>query len=443
MDPMEFERVAETFAAFHRRFAPLFGRPEAQDRSEQYLRGLLVQDAERRNVENLAEAVGAAHPRALQRLLTEAPWSTPRVRDRLQAFLGERLADADSVLVLDDTGFVKQGTHSVGVARQYSGTLGKVGNCQIGVFLGYASARGAALVDAALFLPREWTDAPARCQAAGVPADTPYQTKPELGLALLRQAQRLGHLPARWVTADEGYGEVPSFRDALDAEGWWYVVEVPRTTRVFMEPSATAVPAWKGRGRKPTRPRLVAGARPAEPVDLLAAALPATAWHPRTYEFAALRGWESRDGLPGRATWVVWRRNRDGSEVKHYLSNAPAETPLAELGRVGAWRWTIETGFEQAKGEAGLDEYEVRSWPGWHHHIALVLLANAFLLQLRQEWGEKQRGPAHRAPGEPSAPRMPAAPPLDAGRPTALVDRDAAPQRARQASSSPAARPAA
>ena len=453
MDAAELDRVADAFAAFHRQFAPLFGRPEAQDRSEQYVRGLLVQRAERRNAENLAEAVGAGSPRGLQRFVTEAPWSTDRVRNRLQAFLGARLTAPDGVWVLDDTGFAKQGTHSVGVARQYSGTLGKVGNCQVGVFLGYTSARGHALVDARLFLPREWTDDPARCRAAGVPAEVHYQTKPALGETLLQQARATGHLQSRWVTADEGYGEVPSFRDALEAAGWWYVLEVPRTTRVFVEPAATAVPPWSGRGRKPTRPRVVAGARPAESVDALAAALPATAWQvltvaegaqgPRTYRFAAVRGWESRDGLPGRPTWVVWRRNLDGSELKHYLSNAPAETPLAQLGAVGAARWTIETGFEQGQGEAGLDEYEVRSWPGWHHHVLLALLASAFLLQLQQDWGEK-RPPGVDGPSSgPGAPRVSAPPTVDASRPARLAGPDAAPQRVREAGPCPAPRPAA
>jgi SRSO17 transposase len=452
MEATEFARVAETFAAFHRRFAPLFGRPEAQDRSEQYLRGLLVQHAERRNAENLAEAVGGSSPRALQRLLTEAPWSTERVRARLHAFLADRLNAADGVFVLDDTGFAKQGTRSVGVARQYSGTLGKVGNCQVGVFLGYASARGQALVDAALFLPREWTDAPARCAAAGVPAEVTYQSKPALGVALLRQARATGALQSRWVTADEAYGEVPSFRDALEAEGWWYVLEMPRTTRVFTTAARTAVPPWSGRGRKPTRTRLVEGTPPAQAVDALATALPPTAWQtltvaegaqgPRTYQFAAQRGWESRDGLPGRPTWIVWRRNLDGSELKHYRSNAPADTPLETLGRVGALRWTIETGFEQTKGEAGLDEYEVRSWPGWHHHICLALLASAFLLQLRQDWGENRPPGTDHPPGEPGAARVPAPPALDAGRPPHLAPRNAAPQCLRQAGA-PAAPPAA
>jgi SRSO17 transposase len=449
MDAAEFERVAETFAGFHRRFAPLFGRPEAQDRSEQYVRGLLVQRGERRNAENLAEAVGDVSPRVLQRFLSEAPWAVSRVRDRLHAFLGERLNATDGVFVLDDTGFAKQGTRSVGVARQYSGTLGKVGNCQVGVFLGYTSARGHALVDARLFLPREWTDDPARCRAAGVPPAVSYQTKPELGHALLQQARATGQLQSDWVTGDAGYGEIPSFRDALEADGWRYILEVPRTTRVFLEEPATAVPAWSGRGRKPTRPRLVVGARPAETVEAIAARLPAATWQaltvaegaqgPRTYQFAAVRAWECRDDLPGRVTWVVWRRNRDGSELKHYLSNAPAETPLATLAAVSAARWTIETGFEQSKGEAGLDEYEVRGWVGWHHHILLALLASAFLLQLRQDWGENRAAGADHPASEPGAPRIPAAAPVDRGRTLGLAHHDARPQRASETSSRSAA----
>jgi SRSO17 transposase len=449
MDAAEFERVAETWATFHRRFAPLFGRPEAQDRSEQYLRGLLVQRGERRNAENLAEAVGGVSPRVLQRFLTEAPWPVARVRDRLHALLGERLNAPDGVFVLDDTGFAKQGTHSVGVARQYSGTLGKVGNCQVGVFLGYASARGHALVDARLFLPRAWTAEPARCRAAGVPPELTYQTKPELGHALLQQARATGPLQSRWVTADAGYGEVPSFRDALEADGWWYVLEVPRTTRVFLEEAPTAVPAWSGRGRHPTRPRLVAEARPAAAVETAAADRPTGAWQiltvaegaqgPRRYQFAAVRAWECRDDVPGRATWVVWRRNLDGSELKHYLSNAPADTALATLATVGALRWTVETGFEQGKGEAGLDEYEVRGWPGWHHHMILALLASAFLLELRQDWGENRPPGADDPASEPGAAPVPAAAPVDAGGAMAVARRHAGAQRAGETRPRPAA----
>ncbi len=239
MEAVLFEEVGWRLAAFHRRFAPHFGRPEARRRSEQYLRGLLVQQTDRRNAENLAEVIPDATPRALQRLLTEAPWDAAAVNDELQAYLAEHLTTPHGVFILDETGFPKQGTKSAGVARQYCGTLGKIGNCQVGVFLASASERGQALVDGRLYLPQAWTADGARCAAAGVPAAVTYQTKPELGLALLQQVRAAGHLVGRWVTADEQYGQVPSFRDALDAAGWRYVLEVPAPTPVFLTESAT------------------------------------------------------------------------------------------------------------------------------------------------------------------------------------------------------------
>jgi SRSO17 transposase len=401
MDLTVFERVAGAFAAFHAQFARFFGRTEARRRSEQYLRGLLVQQTDRRNAENVAEAVGDATPRSLQRLLTDAPWETTPVIDALQSYLAPRLTAADGVFVLDETGFPKKGTKSVGVARQYGGTLGKVGNCQLGVFLAYVSERGHALVDARLSLPREWTEDPARCQAAGVPADVVYQSKAELALAMLAHARTVGQLAGPWVTADADYGKVPTLRDALEAAGWRYVLEVPSTTPGFTEAAAAAVPAWSGRGRKPTHSRLVAGAPAAQSMQEWVATVAPERWDvltvaegaqgPRSYQFVGQRGWESREGVPGRDSWLVARRNRDGSALKFYLSNAPAETPLLTLAQVGARRWPIETEFQTEKGETGLDEYEVRGWAGWHHHITLALLAGAFLLTVQQDWGGKQR----------------------------------------------------
>jgi SRSO17 transposase len=441
MDGTEFERVAASFAAFHAQFAPLFGRREARRRSEQYLRGLLVQQTDRRNAENVAEVVPGASARTLQRFLTEAPWRHEAVIDRLQAYLAPRLASDDAVFVLDETGFPKQGRQSVGVARQYSGTLGKVGNCQVGVFLGYAAARGHALIDLRLYLPQRWTEDPARCQAAGVPAGIAFQTKPQLGLAMLRQARAAGHLPGCWLTADEAYGQVPSFRDALDADGWWYVLEVPKTTPLFDQPAPITRPPWSGRGRPPTRARLAAGAPPPTTAEAVALSLAAVDWQvltvaagaqgPRSYQFAGRRVWESGSGLPGRETWLVLRRNLDGSELKYYLSNAPADTSLWTLGRVGALRWTVETEFQQEKGETGLDEYEVRRWAGWHHHITMALLAGAFLLTVQQDWGEKHAAP-HASPGQ-SRPAGAVAPArLDAAGALVLAARHPAAQRPRQ-----------
>ena len=452
MDQDEFDRVAASLAAFHAQFAPLFGRKEARRRSEQYVRGLLVQQTDRRNAENVAETIAGATPRALQRLLTEAPWPTDPVIDRLQAYLGARLNMPEGIFVLDESGFPKQGRQSVGVARQYCGALGKVGNCQLGVFLAYVSARGHALVDKRLYLPPPWTEDPARCRAAGVPAEIGYQSTAELGLAMLRQARAAGHLQGHWVAGDDAYGKVPTLRDALDAEGWTSVLDVPQTTPVFTQAAEVVVPPWSGRGRQPSAPRLAPDAAPAQSVLAVAAAVPPTAWQdltvaegaqgPRTYQFVAQRVWESRDGLPGRACWLLLRRNLDGSEPRYYLSNAPQDTPLLTLAQVAAARWTIETEFETAKGETGLDEYEVRSWQGWHHHITLALLAGAFLLTMQQEWGGKD-APAHAPATQPRAARGAPPPRVDAHRIAPVAQRDPGAQRAGQTSTHQASSPSA
>ncbi len=442
MDQVEFDRVAASLAAFHATFAPLFGRVEAQRRAEQYVRGLLVQQADRRNAENVAEMIEGATPRTLQRLLTEAPWPTAPVIDRLQSYVGARLNAPDGVFVIDESGFPKQGVKSVGVARQYCGTLGKVGNCQLGVFLAYASAHGHALVDKRLYLPPAWAADPARCRAAGVPeGEIRYRSKAELALDLLRWARAAGYLEGDWVAGDDAYGMVPTLRDALDAEDWRYVLDVPATTPVFDQPALAEVPPWSGRGGKPTKPRLAPDATPARTATAIAAGLGTPAWQdltvaegaqgPRTYQFAAVRVWESRDGLPGRACWLLLRRNLDGSEPRFYLSNAPEDTPVLTLAQVAASRWTIETEFETAKGETGLDEYEVRGWPGWHHHITLALLAGTFLLTLQQDWGGKD-APAHAPTSQPGAARGAAPPHLDASRAAPVAQRHPRAQCARQ-----------
>ena len=409
-----------------------------------------MQQTDRRNAENLADVIPGATPRSLQRFVTAAPWDDAAVIDRLQAVIAPLLAAPDAVFVLDDTGFPKQGAHSVGVARQDSGTLGKVGNCQVGVVLAYASSRGQALVDRSLFLPERWSDDRERCRAAGVPDDVRHATKPTLGLALLAAARRRGALTSAWVTGDAGYGEIPTFRAALDTDGWLFVLEVPSTTRVFAQPAQAAVPAWSGRGRRPTRPRLV----PGEPSAMTVAAVAATAsdWEPltvaegaqgpRRYHFWRQRVWECQDGVPGVERWLLLRQNLDGSELKYALSNAPVETPLQTIAQVQAFRWPVETGFQQYKGETGLAEYEVRSWRGWHHHTALALVAGAFLLQLQQDWGGKG-GRADDTAGESRVAGAAAPADVDGRGPPVLARGDPARQRAGAPSACPPTRTAA
>jgi SRSO17 transposase len=364
-----------------------------------------VQSHERRNAENLAEVVSVS-ARALQRFLTEARWDDEAVIGRLQAYLGPRLADPLGVLVFDGSDFPKQGKKSVGVARQYCGRLGKVANCQAGVFLAYVGPRGRALVDKRLYLPEGWTSDPARCAAAGVPEDRRgYRAKTDLALEMLREARKRGHLPAAWAAGDDAFGMSPEFRDGLAAEGMRYVLDVPSNTPVWpLEPTGKRRPS-RGRGRPP-KPKPAPEER--QTVEARSLAQPQAAWRevtvaegaqgPRTYRFCAERVRETRDREPGGVLWAVYRRNLDGSEPRHYLSNAPEDTPLDTLARVGGSRWPIETEFETQKSDVGLDAYEVRTWAGWHHHITLCLLAGAFLLSLQQDWGEKD-APDHAPPG--------------------------------------------
>ncbi len=422
MTPEDLDRVADSFTSFHAQFAPLFGRGEAQRRSEQYLRGLLVQHADRRNAENIAAAIPNATARTLQRFLSEAPWPQRPVIAALQCFLKPRLSNPDGVFIFDETAAAKQGQHSVGVARQYSGTLGKVGNCQGGVFLAYASPLGHALLDGDLYLPQQWIADPERCEAAGVPAHTKMQTKGDLAGALLERARQTGQWQGHWVTGDSVYGSDPALRDQVAGAKLYYVFEVRRNERVFTRRPGTAVPAWSGRGRKPTRARRVADSDGPRTVAEVAAAVPAEKWHtltvaegaqgPRRYQFYRLRVSECRDDLPGRECWLLVRRKLDGSAIKYCLSNAPTTTPLLQLGQVGATRGNIETEFELTKSEAGLVEYEVRSWDGWYHHMTMALLAGAFLLQLQQDWGGKD-APDHAATSEPSRARVVAAAGMD------------------------------
>jgi SRSO17 transposase len=422
LTPQEVARLVEELQQYHAIYAPLFQRREQRDWSAAYLRGLLA-DLPRKSIEPMVLAlVGADRNavRGMQQFLSAGTWADGPILRRHWQEVEQTLGDDDGVLTLDGSDFPKQGKESVGVKRQYCGELGKRANCQAGVFLGYASRHGYTLLDRRLYLPEEWaTDAAyaARREACGVPAGTLFQTKAELGAAMIRAVRQAGTLRCRWVACDEGFGRDTALLDQIADLGLWYFAEVPHDTRVWPERPATAVPAWSGRGRKPTRAQLVEPAPAPQTVADMAAALPAHAWSPRVIkegskgpiaaEFALRRVVAVRDGLPGPDVWLVLRRNPATGELKTYLANAPAATPPATLVRVSGMRWPIERCFEEGKQHLGLGDYEVRSWRGWHHHLTLVILAHFFLVRLQCRWGEK--GPrADAAPGPPAGQRRPA-----------------------------------
>ena len=372
-----------------------FRRPEAAEHAADYLRGLLA-DVERKNGWQLAERAGYEHPRGIQRVLDRYAWDADAIRDDLRAYVLPALADPRGVLVVDETAFPKQGTRSAGVARQYCGTLGKRANCQVGVFLGYASPAGHVGLDRALYLPQEWTDDRARCRAAGIPDEVPFQTKPQLALALVERALDAG-VPAAWVVADEVYGSDSKFRGPLEARGQAYVLAIR---------SNQSVSTWPPYG--PPAIGTVAG---------LVAAVPPTAWRrlscgegaqgPRCYDWTYL---PVRPAL--RDGWVhavLARRHLERTDqVAYYLVYAPAETPLEEIVRAAGARWTIEDAFKLAKGQVGLDQYEVRSWHGWYRHVTLALLALATLALGARKGGTSparstSRSPSPRSGGSSSA----------------------------------------
>ena len=363
-----------TLDALHTRIAPRFARAEARTRVRRYLDGLLA-PVERKNGWQLAEHLGEAGPQGVQRLLNAADWDADAVRDDLSAFVVEHLGDAEGVLIMDETGFLKKGTKSVGVARQYSGTAGRRENQQIDVFLAYAAPRGAVLLDRALYLPEAWTSDAGRRAEAGVPETVAFATKGELAKQMLAHAFAAG-IPAAWVAGDTIYGS-DAVRRWLEGQGRHYVLAVPCTHGLW------------------TAGRQVEA-------QVLADGVPDAAWArlsagdgsqgPRWYDWACLALPYATQ--PGTAQWLLVRRSvSDPTERAYYRVYGPAETTVDALARVAGRRWCIETAFEDAKGLVGLDQYEVRKWEAWYRHVTLSLLAYAALVVTRARVaGEEEKG---------------------------------------------------
>ena len=348
-----------------RRLAPYVERAEPRQRAMAYLRGLLS-PAERKNGWQLAEVSGDTTPSAFQPLRRRALWDPEAGRDELRRSLIQPLGDPKAVLVIDETGFLKKGRHSAGVARQYSGTAGRIENCQIGVFLGYASRLGQALLDRELYLPKEWTNDATRCRQAGIPAERRFATKPQLAQQMLQRALVAG-VPARWVTGDSVYGNDRRLRLWLEAQPVAYVLAVSGQEYVW-------------RGWQPRQVKTLLAALSEDGWTRLSAGNGAKG--PRWYDWRWIPLADPVNPSWGR--WLLVRRSiSDPTEMTAYVVFAPQATPLEEVVRVAGSRWTIESGFEAAKGEVGLDDYEVRSWTGWYRHITLVMWAYALLTVLR------------------------------------------------------------
>ena len=397
-DSLEVEDWSRDLDELGVRFGDHFVRSEPRRRLVAYLRGLMA-PLERKNGWQLAEAAGDRTPDGMQEFLSRARWDADLVRDDLQAYAIEHLGDDQAVLVLDETGFLKMGVKSAGVQRQYSGTAGRIENCQIGVFLGYASRHGHTLIDRALYVPEGWCEDRARCAEACIPASVDFATKPALGRAMLTRAFEAG-VPCAWVTGDCVYGGDHRLRRLVEEQGRGYVLAV-RNNQCFEQKQVTRH-AKQLKKRDWRRHSAGDGAK-----------------GPRLYDWALIPAKEPTvDGW--RQGLLIRRAIADPSELAFYLIHAPKATRLADLVRVAGRRWTIEACFEAAKGEVGLDHYEVRSWVGWHRHITLAMLAHAYLTILRKAvaGGKPDRGSADRAT-TPDRPRI-APPSLAVGLRTGL-----------------------
>jgi SRSO17 transposase len=348
-----------------RRLAPYFARSQSRDRVLAYLHGLLS-EVERKNSWQVAEVCGESTPYGFQYLLSRADWDADAVRDELRTYSMQHLGDPHGVLVLDETGFLKKGRHSAGVARQYSGTVGKVDNCQIGVFLSSASPLGQVLLDRELYLPQAWTGDWQRCRQAGIPEDRRLATKPQLAQQMLARAFAAG-VPAKWVTGDSVYGDDRRLRLWLESQPHAYVLAVSGKEYVWLD--------WQQRQ-----------------VKTLLATLPEDGWTrlsagdgakgPRWYDWRWLPLAEPPE--PGWRRWLLVRRSlSEPADLASYVVFVPQPTTLEEVVRVAGSRWTIESSFEAAKGEVGLDHYEVRSWTAWYRHMTLAMWALAMLTVMR------------------------------------------------------------
>ena len=374
----EVARWADGIEQVHECIASRFRRREPRRRALEYLKGLLS-PIERKNGWQLAEQAGDATPDGVQRLLYNYRWDADQVRDDLRDYVVEHLGCADGVVVVDETGFLKKGNKSAGVQRQYSGTAGRIENCQIGVFLAYAGAKGRTLLDRELYLPQVWTDDRERRREAGVPEDAVFRTKPQLTQMMLGRAVESG-VPFAWFTGDEVYGSDRKLRLWLEREEIPHVMAIKSNEKL-----------WALTDKGPLQVRADRLASQVDPANWARCSAGNGAKGPRVYDWAVVDIRPLRE--PGKGHWLLARRSlAKPGELAYYVCFGSAETTLAELVRVAGTRWAIEECFEEAKGQVGLDQYEVRRWDGWYRHITLAMLAHAYLTAIKyqaMEQGEK------------------------------------------------------
>ena len=387
---------------FHEQFADCFHRSESREHFFNYMTGQFS-ELERKSIEPIALAVKDGNVRAMQRFVSVAQWDDDNIIDKYRNCVNDDLGSPEGALIFDESGFLKKGQDSIGVARQYCGTAGKVDNCQVGVFAAYVSENGYALIDKRLFIPEQWfTDEyRARREKCNLPEDIVFRTKPQLAAEMLQTIHEEKTLPFKYVLGDSVYGISPEFIETVDSlPGITYLVSVPKSTLCWLKRPMTINKQYRWGGK--TKTKTVLSDTDSTPIAVsdLARNINDYFWYrrqvsegtkgPIVYEFTRRQVTLSTAGLPDKILWLLIRRTI-GNDPKYsfFLSNASSSTRLKTLVWLSGLRWAIEQCFEETKTELGMDHYEVRKFMGWHHHILTCMLAHFFLWHLKIRMGKK------------------------------------------------------
>jgi len=401
-DIEDFERQLE---GYHDYFADCFKRIELQGHFYRYMAGQFC-ELERKSIEPIAFAVEGGKVRAMQRFVSDAIWDEERILHKYHDLVNEDLGDPDAAIIFDESGFVKKGENSIGVARQYCGTIGKVENCQIGVFAAYTSSYGYALIDKRLYIPEKWfsEEYSERCKKNNLPGDVKFQTKPQLAAEMLLEIDRKKQLPFRYILADSVYATNPDFIDAAESLiNVTYMGQIPKNTLCWLKRPATIKTHINYKGKPRVKKVLSPDSKTPISAEEIANNIHDFFWYrrkvsegtkgPIEYEFTKRRVVLSREGLPTKTVWLFIRRsvrNGDDNPIhSYYISNAAVSTRLDKFVWLSGLRWSIEQCFEETKTELGMDQYEVRKYHGWHHHMLTCILAHFFLWHLKIIMGKK------------------------------------------------------
>ena len=402
LDRNDVADFAQELMGFHENFADCFHRSESRENFYLYMSGQFSQ-LERKSIEPIAIAMEGGKIRAMQRFVSDAPWKDEEIGIRYRSLVNEDLGHPDGAIIFDESGFVKKGDDSIGVGRQYCGTIGKVENCQVGVFAAYTSVYGYALIDKRLYIPEHWFSSAyrERREKCKLPPDIEFKTKPQLAVEMLRNIAEQQQIPFRYVLADSVYANSPEFIEAVESlVGVTYLVQVPEDSLCWFKNPGTITKTYKYSGQVRTKKILSDQAKDAISIKMLAAGINNFFWYrrkvsegakgPIEYEFTKRRIILSFQGLPHKTAWLLIRRTLgENPQYSYFLSNAPTSVKLPTLIWLSGLRWAIEQCFEETKTELGMDQYEVRKFPGWHHHMLTSMLGHYFLWHLKIRLGKK------------------------------------------------------